>query len=315
MLVSLVLASRDLTARRCPRVPPCRARGRHARLRRAGQAVADLPDGRTARAAGTRSPPTGRPIQRLTGDRAAVAGVIIAGGCTGICFVLNAASLAVLSCLAFIRPDQLPRSSETLGADRRRHAAGALFVRHDPEPGLVLAVVAIVSTVGFNFHVLVPLLAGETLQVGPEGFGAALPRSDWARWTAPPRRRRSVAATRRLFATGGAGSGVLALALAPVQNALLGVLLFVAGIGFTLFTANANALVQLGRRTGCAAVSSASTSSPSPALRRSEGSSRAGSPRSGDDARVRRRRWRRRSRLPGRARPALTSADSSRPAA
>ena len=51
----------------------------------------------------------------------------------------------------------------------------------------------------------------------------------------------------RLFATGTTAFGVLALALAPVQNALLaGVLLCGIGIAFTLFTANANALVQLG---------------------------------------------------------------------
>ena len=39
---------------------------------------------------------------------------------------------------------------------------------------------------------------------------------------------------------------MLALLLAPVQNAVLaGVILFGIGISFTLFTANANALVQL----------------------------------------------------------------------
>ena len=51
----------------------------------------------------------------------------------------------------------------------------------------------------------------------------------------------------RLFATGGAGFGILALALAPVENVVLaGALLLGAGVSFTLFTANANALVQLG---------------------------------------------------------------------
>ena len=40
---------------------------------------------------------------------------------------------------------------------------------------------------------------------------------------------------------------MLALALAPVENAVLaGALLFGVGVSFTLFTANANALVQLG---------------------------------------------------------------------
>jgi len=40
---------------------------------------------------------------------------------------------------------------------------------------------------------------------------------------------------------------VLALAIAPIHAALpAGVLLFAIGVSFTLFTANANALVQLG---------------------------------------------------------------------
>ena len=44
----------------------------------------------------------------------------------------------------------------------------------------------------------------------------------------------------------GLAFGVLAIALAPVQNAYLaGFVLFGIGIAFTLFTANANALVQL----------------------------------------------------------------------
>ena len=111
----------------------------------------------------------------------------------------------------------------------------------------MLGVVTIVSTVGFNFHVLVPLLAADTLHVGPEGFGLlsasfGLGALVGALVTASFRE-----ASWRLFATGATGFGVLALALAPVVDAVLaGVLLFAVGISFTLFTANANALVQLG---------------------------------------------------------------------
>ncbi len=103
------------------------------------------------------------------------------------------------------------------------------------------------STVGFNFHVLVPLLASDQLHVGPEGFGLlsasfGLGALAGALTTATFRQ-----ASWRLFATGATGFGVLAIALAPVTHALLaGVLLFAVGISFTLFTANANALVQLG---------------------------------------------------------------------
>jgi MFS family permease len=179
----------------------------------------------------------------------AIAGIVIATAGTGICFVLNAVSfLAVLAALASIRPAELhpvERDPEArLVAGTRRALA---FVARDPELRLVLAVVTVVSTVGFNFHVLVPLLAGETLHVGPEGFGFlsaafGLGALAGALVTATFR-----AASWRLFAIGGASFGLLALALAPVDDAFLaGVLLLGTGVSFTLFTANANALVQLG---------------------------------------------------------------------
>jgi MFS family permease len=156
--------------------------------------------------------------------------------------------LAVLAALASIRTDELHQverdpSARIVEGTRRALA----FVRRDPELRRILAVVTIVSTVGFNFHVLVPLLAGETLHVGPEGFGFlsaafGLGALVGALVTATFR-----SASWRLFAIGGAGFGVLALALAPVQNVVLAaVLLLGAGIAFTLFTSNANALVQLG---------------------------------------------------------------------
>jgi MFS family permease len=179
----------------------------------------------------------------------AIAGVIIAAAGTGVCFVLNAVSfLAVLAALASLREEELhpvERDPSARLVDGTRRALA--FVLHDPQLRSVLGVVTIVSTVGFNFHVLVPLLASDTLHVGPEGFGFlsatfGLGALVGALVTATMRE-----ASWRLFATGATGFGVLALALAPVENAVLaGVLLLAIGVCFTLFTANANALVQLG---------------------------------------------------------------------
>jgi MFS family permease len=179
----------------------------------------------------------------------AIAGVVIAAFGTGVCFVVNAFSfLAVLAALASLRQDELhavERDPSARVVEGLRRALS--FVRHDPQLRAVLGVVTIVSTVGFNFHVLVPLLAADTLEVGPEGFGLlsasfGLGALVGALVTATFRR-----ASWRLFATGATGFGVLALALAPVENAVLaGALLFGVGISFTLFTANANSLVQLG---------------------------------------------------------------------
>ncbi len=179
----------------------------------------------------------------------AIAGVVIAVAGTGICFVINAFSfLAVLAALASLRQEELhpvERDPSARIVDGMRRALR--FVRHDPQLRSVLGVVTVISTVGFNFHVLVPLLAADTLHVGPEGFGLlsasfGLGALVGALVTASFRR-----ASWRLFATGATGFGVLALALAPVDDAVpAGLLLFAVGISFTLFTANANALVQLG---------------------------------------------------------------------
>ena len=179
----------------------------------------------------------------------AIAGAVIAAFGTGVCFVVNAFSFfAVLAALALIRADELhpverDRSARLIQGLRRAFD----FVRHDPQLRSLLVVVMVISTVGFNFHVLVPLLASDQLAVGPEGFGllsAAFGLGALAGALASATFRR---ATWRLFATGAAGFGVLALLLAPVTNAVLAaVLLFAIGISFTLFTTNANALIQLG---------------------------------------------------------------------
>ena len=165
----------------------------------------------------------------------AIAGLVIAAVGTGLCFVLNALSfLAVLTALAIVREEELRpvvRDPCATIVDGLRRAAS--FAWNDPQLRPILTVVTVVSTVGFNFHVLVPLLAADTLHVGPEGFGLlsasfGLGALVGALATASFRH-----ASWRLFAVGTASFGVLALLLAPVQNAYLaGVLLF--GIGVCL---------------------------------------------------------------------------------
>ena len=178
----------------------------------------------------------------------AIAGLVIAAVGTGACFVLNAVSfLAVLTALAFVRDDELhpvakDRSATIIGGLRRATS----YAWNDRQLRLILGVVTVVATVGFNFHVLVPLLAADTLHVGPEGFGLLSASFGAGALLGALVTATFRAASWRLFAVGAASFGVLAIALAPVQNAYLaGFVLFGIGIAFTLFTANANALVQL----------------------------------------------------------------------
>jgi MFS family permease len=178
----------------------------------------------------------------------AIAGLVIAAVGTGLCFALNAVSfLAVLTALAIVRTDELhpverDHTATLIGGIRR----AAAYAWADPQLRLILSVVTVVATVGFNFHVLVPLLAADTLHVGPEGFGLLSASFGLGALVGALATATFHRASWRLFAIGAAAFGVLAIILAPVQNAVLaGVILFGIGIAFTLFTANANALVQL----------------------------------------------------------------------
>jgi MFS family permease len=178
----------------------------------------------------------------------AIAGLVIAAVGVGACFAVNALSfLAVLTSLLVLRESELfavernaPRS---MVAGVRE---GLAFVRRTRLLVIVLGVVTVLSVAGFNFHVIVPLLASDTLRLGPEAFGflsAAFGAGALAGALAAAALAR---ASRRAFLLGTAGFGVTMLALAPVSSVwLCAVLLFGVGVSFTLLTANANALVQL----------------------------------------------------------------------
>jgi MFS family permease len=179
----------------------------------------------------------------------AAAGVIIAAFGVGVCFALNTISfLAVLTSLALMRTEELvpldrPERHPSWLASIRE---GLGYARHSPRVRLVLATTTVVSTVGFNFHVLVPVLASETLDAGPRTFGvlsaafgagalagallsAGIGRASW-----------------KGLIAGVGGFSVSLLALAPVETVVAcTVLLFVVGVCFTLWTSNSQSLLQL----------------------------------------------------------------------
>ena len=178
----------------------------------------------------------------------AIAGVLIATAGVGACFVVNTLSfVAVLVALLAIREDELfaatrDRTATVLGGTRD----GLRFAWNNREVREILTVVVCVGLVGLNFNTLVPLLASDTLHVDARGFGllsAAFGLGALAGAIATASLRR---ATFRAFIAGTFGFSVLLLALAPVHDAkLAGFLLVGVGASFTLFAANANALVQL----------------------------------------------------------------------
>ncbi len=178
----------------------------------------------------------------------AIAGILIAVVGTGICFALNAVSfLAVLTALALVRESELhhvARDPSTRIVAGIRRALG--FAWRDEQLRLVLLVVTVVATVGFNFHVLVPILAASTLHVGPVGFGLLSASFGLGALVGALVAATLRGASWRTFSVGTTSFGIFAVLLAPVHDALVaGAILFAIGISFTLFTANGNALVQL----------------------------------------------------------------------
>ena len=178
----------------------------------------------------------------------AIAGVLIATAGIGVCFLVNTLSfLAVLAALLVMRADELypveqDRTVTVLAGTRE----GLAFAWHDSQVRAVLIVVTCVGLVGFNFNTLVPLLASDTLHVDARAFGilsAAFGLGAVAGAIATATFKR---ATFRAFLAGTFGFSVLLLTLAPVHEPrLAGLILVGVGASFTVFAANANALVQL----------------------------------------------------------------------
>jgi MFS family permease len=178
----------------------------------------------------------------------ALAGVLIAAVGSGWCFAINTASyVAVLGGLLAMRvPELYPlrdRRKPTLWRGTRE---GFGYAVRNRTVLVILAMMVVFASICFNFNILLPLLAKNTLSAGPGTFGiisacfgagalvgallaAALARATW-----------------RVMFLGAAGFGACELLIAPVHSTILaGVLLFVCGVFFTSYSANSNAVIQL----------------------------------------------------------------------
>ena len=179
----------------------------------------------------------------------AIAGVVIAVAGVGVCFAINAFTfLAVLAALALMRKEELhPVEREATPPPLLRSIGDGIgYVRRSPRVRFLIGAVAVISLISLNFNVLLPILASETLEVGPAGFGilsatfglgalagallsAALSRASW-----------------KALVAGMAGFGVAQLALAPQETLVVAcVLLFAAGVSFTLWMSNTQSILQL----------------------------------------------------------------------
>ena len=101
----------------------------------------------------------------------AIAGGLIASVGVGVCFLANGASfLAVLAALVVMRPDEL-HPSRPAGHERGQLRAGFHYVRATPGLLVPLLMMALVGTLAYEFPVVLPLLAHQTLHGGASTFG------------------------------------------------------------------------------------------------------------------------------------------------
>ena len=185
-------------------------------------------------------------IARIAGP--ALGGIVIAAVGVGWCFAANAVSfLAVLASLL------LMRASELFPVDRRRRPTllrgtreGLSYAMRQRSVVVILGMMVVFASLCFNFNILLPVLAKQTLDAGPRTFGilsaafgagallgalaaAAMARARW-----------------RTMLIGATGFALCELLIAPVQSVPLDVLLlFFCGIFFTSYTANSNSRLQL----------------------------------------------------------------------
>jgi MFS family permease len=178
----------------------------------------------------------------------ALGGLLVAFVGVQVCFILNAASfVAVLVGLLLMRAHELfPLDRPEKPPILRGTLEALSYARRNSQVLLVLGMVLVMSTLAFNFNVLLPVLATATLHEGPSIFGvisacfgagalvgallsAGLGRASW-----------------RVFLVASAGLGGSELLLAPQDSlAGAGVALFAMGVFFTLWTSTANSTLQL----------------------------------------------------------------------
>jgi MFS family permease len=176
----------------------------------------------------------------------ALAGIVIALWGVEPCFAVNALTFAVMiACLWAMNPAELrpsPPGGRHPGGVRRALA----YVRGTPALAIPLALMALVGTLGFNFQVIIPLLARFTFEGGATAYGllaAAMAAGSVVAALVVGARGR---VTTRLIAASSLAFGVAALAAAAAPDLITeAVLLAVLGAASVTFGTQINSWLQL----------------------------------------------------------------------
>ena len=181
---------------------------------------------------------------RLLGP--ALAGVLIAVMGVGVCFFINGVTYAfTVAALLAMRADELHRQAPAT-KEKGQIREGLRYAWRNPVLRSTLFLVAVIGTFGFNFVVVLPLLAKDTFGGGSRlfgvlssllGFGALIGALTAAHRAEP---------TRKVVIGGAAAFGLAACLVAVAPNAVVAAALFVLmGVAMMVFLATANSTLQL----------------------------------------------------------------------
>jgi MFS family permease len=181
------------------------------------------------------------------------AGMIIAyasttlGGVALVLLINTVTFLAVLWGLLLMNRDELHISTPApAGNVFRRVREGLVYVWHNPTAMQIMIIVGAIGTFGYNFSVIIPLLAEFVLHTDAAGFGNLSAFLGFgslvgALGTAYMRQ----VTLRRLVLASFSFSILLALVAISTNFLLSGALLIVLGFSGILFSTSANSLLQL----------------------------------------------------------------------
>jgi MFS family permease len=179
----------------------------------------------------------------------AIGGVLIATVGMAVCFGIDAVSyLAVLIGLVMIRSDQLfvdqrPRQRRNVFAEI---GEGLRYAARTPDAVLVLMMMAVIGTFGYNFSVILPLIAQDVLHTGAAGFGTLTSAMGIGSLVAALGIAYVDRPTRRALIVGAIGFCVLLGAVAVAGHMIVALLVLIGlGVCSIVFTATANTRLQL----------------------------------------------------------------------
>ena len=178
----------------------------------------------------------------------AIAGMVYALAGAGTCFLVNAISFfaVLVGLLAMRKRDFFELEKFERPTILRGTREGLAYVWRQPQMMIVILLTLVVSTFSFNFNVTLPVLAYSTLHTQAQVYGILSSLFGAGALVGALAAASLGRASARVMLVGSLVFTGAELALAPVHSPILaGALLFLTGAGFTAWSANANATMQL----------------------------------------------------------------------